>query len=172
MSVSKTYGVIDSVKWDKGILDDPDTHDIYDNRNANRDVFTRTSEYSSLTEKVSGTSAQLWISSIPNGCVVDFEFMQVDGAYSLNNFVIYENSTYKTGLRLSWMGYTSSVIGQWIKLRIDFRTEGYFTVTDLDDPTKTYTNTNVFSGQANRLGFLTSDNTTELRIRNVKVYPI
>ena len=172
MISSETSEVLDAVKWDKGILDDAGTHDIYDVRNTNRDVFTRTNEYSSLTEKVSDTTAQLWISNIPNGCVVDLEIMQVDGEYSTNIFVISNNSTYLAGFRLSWIGYSSSVVGQWIKLRIDLRTEGYFTVTDLEDDTKTYTKANAFTGRANRVGFLTAGECTEIRIRNVKVYPM
>ena len=88
------------------------------------------------------------------------------------NFSIYQNSTYKTTFPLSNMGFNSSAIGEWHKFRIDLRTDGYVTITDLEDNTKTFTNVNAFTGTANRVGFLTNNTTTELRVRNVKVYPV
>ena len=112
------------------------------------------------------------MSSIPTGSVVDLELCQADGSYNDQILGFYQNTTYKTVLNLKNIGFASSVIGEWHKFRIDLRTEGYVTITDLEDPTKTFTNSNAFTGTVNRVLLLTSEGTTEIRLRNVKVYPI
>lgn len=165
--VSETYSILDCIKYDKGILDDPQTNDIYDTRDANS-LLTRTSEYSKLTEVTTG-NALLWLFNLPSECTVDFEFMQVDGTNSNHSIRVHNNTSYKTSFALYNLGYDSSIIGQWIKLRLTI-TDGSATLTSLDDTSKTKTNT--FSGTGNRWSISTTDNISELRIRNVKVYPI
>ena len=164
--VSETYSILDCIKYDKGILDDPQTNDIYDTRDANS-LLTRTSEYSKLTEVTTGTNALLWISSLPSECTVDFEFMQVDGLHSSHLIRVHNNNSYKASFSLSSLGYYSLIVGQWIKLRLTI-TDGSATLTSLDDTSKTKTNT--FSGTGNRWSIITTDGNTEIHIRNVEVY--
>ena len=75
--VSETYSILDCIKYDKGILDDPQTRNIYDNVSAN--ALTRTTEYTSLKEVTTGTDAVAFISDLPFECTIDFEVCQVDG---------------------------------------------------------------------------------------------
>ena len=164
--LSEIFVVTDCIKYDKGILDDPQTRDIYDTRDANS-LLTRTSEYSKLTEVNTGSNALLWLSNLPSECTVDFEFMQVDGLHTSHLIRVHNTNTYKTSFSLSSLGYYSPIVGQWIKLRLTL-TDGSATLTSLDDTSKTKTNT--FSGTGNRWSIITTDDNTEIRIRNVEVY--
>ena len=169
--LSQPLLVGDCVKYDNGILNDPQTRDIYETRSSNTS-FERKSEYSEIAEITTGTNASLVLPNIPNDCVIDLELCQVNGLTSNTLFGVYQNNSYKTANNLGQVGYSSEIIGNWIKLRIDFRREGYVTYTNLEDSTKTYTNPTAFTGQANRLYFTTSDECTMFRLRNVKVYPL
>lgn len=164
--VSQPYTVYDCLKYDKGILNDSETRDIYDSRNANSS-FTRTSEYSKLTEVTSGTTATLKLSSLPTTCGIDLEYCQVDGNYSQGGMNFFDGNSYKTYISLQDMGFSTSVVGEFLNLRLTYG-NGNVTLASLDDPTKTVTKE--YTGDINALTMTTNSTITEIRIRNVKVY--
>ena len=165
MFLSEIYDVYDCVKYDSGILGT--ATNIYETLDANS-KFERKSEYSSLT-KLNTSNAVLKLFNIPNDCVVDFEFCQVDSTQYQQIFGCYLDSSWKTHFTLANIGFTLSDIGQWLKIRLSTE-DGKVRLTNIDNPTQ-YTEKDIGSGYINRFYWI-SQNASELRIRNVKVYPI
>ena len=161
--VSETYSILDCIKYDKGILDDPQTRNIYDNVSAN--ALTRTTEYTSLKEVTTGTDAVAFISDLPFECTIDFEVCQVDGETGNGIISVYKDNSYLHYFSISHIGGS---VGNWLKLRLTV-TDGSATLTDLDNPSRTKTQT--FTGTANRIRFSTGSSISEIRWKDIKAYP-
>lgn len=154
---------MDYIKYDKGILDDPQTRNIYNNVSAN--ALTRTTEYTSLKEVTTGTDATAFISDLPSDYTIDFEFYQDDGESGNGTISVYKDNSYVNYFSISHIGGS---IGNWLKLRLTV-TEGSATLTDLDNPSRTKTQT--FTGTANRIRLSTGSNISEIRWKDIKAYP-
>ena len=164
--VSEPYNVWDTYKWDTGTIS---SHNDIWNYNDATTVLTRYDEYSSITEKVSGTDARLYCKNLPTSATIDIELCQIDGGIGNGGLNFYDNESYRAYFNLQDLGYTSSTIGQWVRLRVTYG-NGSLTATSLDDPTKTVTK----SYNNNITSFSPSTNSaiTEHRFRNMKVYSI
>ena len=137
---SAPYTVYDCYKYDKGILNDPDTHDIWTLVGMSLD---RGAEYSTLTETAS-SNQMATITNIPyTDYHVEVDLYLVDGD-ATNNAVVILNSDYSN---VEWINATR---GEWKHISKDYN--------DLA------TNT--------RVRLITGGNSTELRFKNFKLYPI
>ena len=170
MNLQKTYTVLDCTVLDNCITDDHNdaTWDI--NTNA---TFTRGDSYTSYKQTNTSNTAIIYLLNLFDGCTVDMELKQVDGSYGNGIFNIYSSSTGLTYFALQNLGYTSTdnPVGEWIKLRLTIDGTSA-TLTNIDDPTKTKTNT-WSSGTPNKLRFVLSSSTvTEFQFKSIKIYPI
>ena len=159
--VSEPSTVLDCVEYDTGI--DGTATDIYETRDANS-LLTRTSEYSKLTEQ--NTNDALLRLNLTAPITVEFDYKRVDGLATDSLINLYDSNSYKTFFSLE--GIRGSV-GQWYNLRLTIE-ENTATLTNLEDATKTKTNT--YSGTPNNVRWYTSNTCSEIQIRNVKVYPL
>lgn len=160
---SEIYSIMDTLMFDNCTL--TDHNDIWNSLDVNS-KFDRYDEYSSLTEVTSGTTAYLNLSNLPNSCTIDFELCQVDGSITSGGLNFYDGNSYKNFISLNNLGYTTSSLGEWIKLRLVY-SGGSVTMESLDDSSKTSTKT--YTGVINRIRLSTNDTITEQRIRNVHV---
>ena len=161
---SGTFSLLDCLKYDKGILNDPDTHDIYSNTTT--DALTRTSEYTRLKEVTSGTDVRTEIASLPSEFTMDFDFYQVDGSNGNGIMNLYDsNGNYLNYFALSLI---SEPTATWLRLRLTV-TENSATLTNLDNTSHTVTQT--FTGTVSKLRLVTGSSMTEIRWKNVKIYP-
>ena len=163
--VSEPYEVLDCVVYDSCTLADS-TKTTFDALSS-ASVFTRYDDYGALTEKNTGTTATLSLSSLSSPCTVDFELCGVDGSASNVSMDLYNSGSYKSFVTLANLGYSDTIIGQWVKLRMTLA-DGTVTVTSLDDPTKTVTKT--FTGTVNNIRWSTGGGNTEIRFKDLKVY--
>lgn len=164
--VSETLNVWDTLKYDNGTINSH--NDIWD-YDSTKTVLTRYDEYSSITEKVSGTDARMYCKNLPTSATIDIELCQMDGDVSQGGLNFYSDYAYINYFALANLGYTSSILGQWVRLRVSYG-NGSFTVTSLDDPTKTITKQ--YTGDITSFSPSTNATITEHRFRNMKVYSI
>ena len=129
--------------------------------------MTRYDEYSSITEKVSGTDARLYCKNLPTSAIVEIELCQIDGTLGEGGLNFYDGTSYIQYFTLANLGYTSSIIGQWVKLQVTYG-NGSLTVVSLDDPTKTLTKT--YNNNITSISPSTNASITEHRFRNLRVY--
>ena len=163
---SEPFSLYDCIVWDTCTLADSTKTTFTVLGNAN---FTRTNDYGALTERTSGTDGQMYVQNLPSSCIIDFEYLFVDGSVGGTGINLFSSDSYLTYVSLGNMGYTDSAVNTWFKLRATIG-NGSVTLTDLDNPTKTYTKT--YSSTFNQLGFNTSNTITEVRLKNIKVYPV
>lgn len=152
------------MKFDNGTISSH--NDIWD-YDYSTTVLTRYGEYSSITEKVSGTDARLYCKNLPTSAIVEIELCQVDGGANHGGLNFYDGTSYRSYFSLSDLGYSSSIIGQWVKLQITYG-NGSFTVVSLDDPTKTVTKS--YNNNITAISPSTNSSITEHRFRNLRVY--
>ena len=161
---SEIFVLWDTIKYDNATL--LDHNDIWSYDDA-KTVLTRYDEYSSITEKVSGTDARLYCKNLPTSATIDIELCQIDGDISEGGLNLYDNETYRTFFTLMNLGYTSSILGKWVRLRVTYG-NGSITATSLDDPTKTVTKT--YNNNITSISPSTNGSITEHRFRNLRVY--
>jgi hypothetical protein len=152
------------VKFDNGTI--ASHNDIWD-YDSSTTVLTRYDEYSSITEKVAGTDARMFCKNLPTSAIVEIELCQIDGTIGEGGLNFYDNESYRTYFSLHNLGYNSSMIGQWVKLRVTYG-NGSFTVVSLDDPTKTVTKS--YNNNITTISPSTNSSITEHRFRNLRVY--
>lgn len=161
---SEIYEVYDTVKFDNGTI--ASHNDVWD-YDSSTTVLTRYDEYSSITEKVSGTDARLYCKNLPTSAVVEIELCQLDGDIAQGGLNFYDETSYRQYFVLRELGYSSSIIGQWVKLQVTYG-NGSLTVVSLDDPTKTVTKT--YNNNITSISPSTNGGITEHRFRNLRVY--
>lgn len=165
--LQETSVVWDTIKYDNATL--TSHNDIWNFNTYNTDL-TRYDTYSAITEKVSGNNALIYITGLVAPVIMDFEYMAIDGAIGSTGVNIFtESGGYLNYISLQNMGYTASMIGEWVKLRLIVNADS-MTMVSLDDPTKTSTKT--YTGTFGRIGISTGGDVTEVHIRNVKIYSI
>jgi hypothetical protein len=86
-------------------------------------------------------------------------------SFKLTN--IHDGTTYKQYFALRELGYSSSILGQWVKLRVTYG-NGSLSVVSLDDPTKTVTKS--YNNNITSISLSTNATITEYRFRNLRVY--
>lgn len=163
---SKIYSVLDCYVKDMGTLDDHNDS-MWTAQNV-----TFTPRQAGYTDVVKGTgSSLLYTTDLPIGSVIEFEMQQVGGANSNWIFGLRQGTTYLgNGTTLRDMGAN---VGEWVRIRIELKDDGYAIATNLDDPSKTDQVNNTAYTSDPKFAFWLSDNAiTDLYFRNFKVYPI
>ena len=163
MNVSKTYSIWDTIKYDNAIQS---SHNNIWNVSSSDTSFVRGEEYTTFSKTVTGNKyAQFNISE--QSICVEFEVYQATG-YRNNIFFRVSSSTeplYQCSLQ-----NISHYIGEWVKCRLTM-SNGTVTFEDAEDSTKKHTAT--YTGDIATIQFaLLGSESTELRFKNFKVYPI
>lgn len=163
---SEPYPITDAIYYDKGILNDPQTTDIwYNQQNA---VNTRGDTYSEITEN--GGTAILRLKTAnsidkTNICV-EFDVWQ-DGATS-NNFMSFVNTTMSTYTGTYNLGNLNLQTETWNHIKLEIDNNGVITPNGLTSAQKTLSvNTNKML-----FCFLTNGDITKIRFKDWRVYPI
>ena len=159
----------DCIKYDKGILNSPDTNDIYEH--IITVVLTRHEEYSTITRLEGAPStmhAYLAILNLGHNNTLEFECCQVDGDYTSEIFGGVTSGNINFLHSLQDMGYSNSVIGEWHRFKVNLKNNGLI-MYDLDNPAIEYEHG--YNGDSQHFIFNIDENMNEIRIRNVKVYP-
>ena len=163
--VSEIFEVLDCSAYDTGI--NGTANDIWDISNC---TLTRGEEYSEISETVEyGYIRTKQANAIPKDCIIEFDYMNIDGAISNNMFGIYSSANqYITVINFSYLGNLS--IGAWhhIKIKIE---NNRMTVTNNTNST-VYTRDLTISTSKILFLFLTTGDTTKTRFKNFKAYPV
>ena len=163
--VSETYSLWDTFTYDGGTTGT--ANDIWD---ISKCTLNRGTEYSEITETEEyGFIRTKQANAIPKDCIMEFDFMNVDGAVSSNVFGIYTDSlVYVTIINLGYLGNLS--VGAWhhIKVKIE---NNRMTVTNTTNST-VYTKDLTISTSKILFLFLTTGDTTKTRFKNFKAYPV
>ena len=163
--VSETLPVLDATFFDKGILNDPQTTDVwYNQQNAS---LTRASEYSEITEN--GGTAILRLKSANSidktSICVEFD-VWVDNVNE--NFMSFANTTvgtYKGAYKLSEMNLQAET---WNHIKLEVDSNGVVTPNGITSAQKTLD----FNTEKMVFAFLTNGAITKVRFKNWCVYPI
>ena len=163
--VSETLPVLDATFFDKGILNDPQTTDVwYNQQNAS---LTRSSEYSEITEN--GGTAILRLKSANSidktSICVEFD-VWVDNVNE--NFMSFANTTvgtYKGAYKLSEMNLQAET---WNHIKLEVDSNGVVTPNGITSAQKTLD----FNTEKMVFAFLTNGAITKVRFKNWCVYPI
>lgn len=161
--VSEIFEVLDCSAYDTGI--NGTANDIWDISNC---TLTRGTEYSEISETVEyGYIRTKQANAIPKDCIMEFDYMNVDGAIGNNMFGIYSSANqYITVINFTYLGNLS--IGAWhhIKIKIE---NGLMTVTNTTNQT-VYTLNLTIPTEKILFLFMTTNQTTKARFKNFKAY--
>ena len=151
--------------YDKGIS--ANHSDIWD---ITQCTLTRGAEYSEISETTEyGFIRTKQANAIPKDCIIEFDYMNVDGAMGNNMFAIYSSENqYITIINFLYLGNLS--IGAWhhVKIKIE---NGLMTVTNNTNST-VYTLNLTIPTEKILFLFLTPNETTKARFKNFEVYPV
>ena len=163
--VSEIYEVWDYIVYDNGTSSDH--KDIWD---ISKCTLDRGEEYSEITESEEyGFIRTKQANAIPKDCIMEFDYMNVDGAIGNNMFGIYSSANqYITVINFLYLGNLS--IGAWhhIKIKIE---NGLMTVTNTTNST-VYTLNLTIPTEKILFLFMTTNQTTKARFKNFKAYPV
>ena len=127
-------------------------------------TLTRLTDYSQITES-NTTNAECYV-TVPNGCVIEFDFKQVDG--SLNQFFFNIRTTannYKGGDNLY---NVNGSLDTWIHLKIVIGNGTCTVYNGFNSHSSTYN----ISDANLRFGLNMSGDATEYHFKDFRVYPI
>lgn len=158
--VSQPITVYDCTKYDKGLSGDGNHNDIWSGDTTN---LSRETEYSSLKE----TSGNIAIyTGISNECTIEMEVLQVDGAIT-NTIIQFPNGS-NVSKGTATLQHCGGTLNTWTPIKIDLTTTKA-TITNLD--TSNSVEREISDDTVARFKLITSNEVTELRFRNVKIYP-
>ena len=163
--VSEVYELWDTFTYDTGV--NGTANDIWD---ISKCTLTRGTEYSEITETEEyGFIRTKQANAIPKNCIMEFDYMNIDGQIGNNMFAIYSSANqYITIINFSYLGNLS--IGAWhhIKIKIE---KGLMTITNNTNQTVYSLNLTIPTEKILFL-FLTPNETTKARFKNFKAYPV
>ena len=162
--VSKTYGILDCIKVDKGtITEHSDIWSIPSNLD-----FTRTSEYTEFKEKTIGSNFGTTVTGLTDSCVIEMDYYQVDGELT-NTFMQLHTSSgtspYTGGIALSNLGGS---LENWYHLKITIK-DGKATILNTDTSISIVKQ---LTGSPSQFVFWSSGDITTVRCKNFCIYPI
>ena len=160
--ISEPKEVLDCIKIDYGTL--LNHNDIYIPNQST--ILTRYDEYSTITSASEGVNSSI-PTSISGDVAVLFDLYQVDGSRTSPVIRIYNGNTYITGFHIKEI---NAYTGEWISCKLEI-TDTTTTLTNLNNDTQI---TKEINDTYNRFSLYKASNSniTELRFRNVLIYPI
>ena len=124
-------------------------------------IVTRTKEYTELKEANVGTNFSNATNELSEGCIVEFDYYQVDGGN--NSFLQIQDSTntqiYSGGINLNHFGGT---IGNWYHLKFEFK-NGAMTCTNTTNGTSF---NRKYTSSPNKFNWWSSSEITTIRFKN------